>query len=140
MITSARRKANLLFVLGWGLTLLNLAGVLWAIYLPIKLRLLPEQLGGLFYVSNTVEYAFWTTASIAALVLIALAQILFISRLVARMVADLPEIAGAEAALKLAWITAWLTILFCTLSFLYDLRTYRQWQDSQARYDQALRP
>ena len=132
--TQSRRRANRFFALGWFLTSVNLLGVLWAIWLPIDLYAREHRWSFLFFdwafffLDEQVPYAFWACMSLLGLIALALAEILFLERLTRRMVADLPETAAAEAALNVARYSAYVTIIFCMLSFVWDIRIYSRWE------------
>lgn len=123
----AQRRGNILFGIGWFLVLVNLAGIAWAIAVPILLR--AKTMDVFFTFDEALPYALWCVIGVAASAIIALAQIIFLHRLAALMVEDIPESMAAEAALRLARYVAFFTFVLSTASLLWDLKQYRSWVD-----------
>lgn len=137
MATRARpveRRARRLFIVGWFLAVFNLLTILWAIWLPIDLFLRQKQASFLwmdytfFFVDEQTAFAFWASMSIAGLFLFMLFQALYLPRLAASLSVDDPATDAAEAALAIARFLAVVGLLFCFVSFLFDVQRYSTWR------------
>ncbi len=107
--------------------MLNIVGIGWAIYVPIALTLYQQDV--LFTLDGAVTYALQMGASIGAVGIFALLQIFFLGKLARGMVADVPEVAAAEAALRIARWVAVITVVVCIVSLFVSLKLYRRWDD-----------
>lgn len=123
----ARKRGQILFVIGWLFTLLNIAGIVWAIYLPMTLKAMPE--GVFFMLDDGTHFALVGILILIGFLLLGVLQIAFLDRIGARMVEDVEENVAAEASLRLAKFVSYFTILACIGSLLYDVKTYRTWAD-----------
>ena len=126
-IYRAQRKGNIYFGLGWLLTIINLAGIALAIWLPILLHGLPQDV--FFTLDDGISSAMWACIGLAAFATFSILQTLFLPRLAHRMVADIPETVAAEASLRIARYVAFLTLLACVASLFMCVKTYRTWTD-----------
>lgn len=126
-IYRAQRKGNIYFGLGWLLTIVNLAGIAWAIWLPILLHNMPEDI--FFTLDDGVSFSMWGCIGLAAFAIFSVLQTLFLPRLAHKMVADIPETAAAEASLRIARYLAFLTFVACVASLFMCVKTYRTWTD-----------
>ncbi|HET6644607.1 MAG TPA: hypothetical protein VFG65_03825 [Fimbriimonadales bacterium] len=122
-----KRSGSRWFVFGWLLTIFNLLGAAWAIYVPITLNLYQRDV--FFTVDTAVTYGFQLSLTIATVGFIALLEMLFLHRIARRMVHDVPEVAAAEAALKLARFTAVFTLAVCIVSLFLCVKLCRSWSD-----------
>lgn len=124
---ASKRKAYFFFTLGWILTLVNLFGLAWAIYLPFDLSTRIERFGGLFFFDEQGRYALWMSLALLGFSILAILQILFTNRIIIKLVDDIPETYYAESAFRIAYITSWVTVIVCMTSFMYDIRFARDW-------------
>mgnify|MGYP001029513222 CR=1 FL=1 len=146
-VQASKRRARFVFYFAWTLILVNLAGVLWAIYLPLDFRFRFKYPDGLFitflntYIftdrpfssfiwSEQAPYALKATIVMGIFVLLALLQVLFLPRLMYLRGHDVPEVEAAEAAVKLASFSAWIILILGTASLIWDIRVTRQWWDT----------
>ncbi|MGI8923847.1 MAG: hypothetical protein ACR2HJ_07380 [Fimbriimonadales bacterium] len=122
-----QRIGNRYLGIGWLLAILNILGIGWAIYVPIALTHYQEDV--LFTLDGAVTYALQMVASVGAVGIFALLQILFLGKVARGMVADVPEVAAAETALRLARWVAVITVVVCIVSIFVSLKLYRRWDD-----------
>ena len=131
--TMVKRDPNtFLFGLGWALVLVNFAAMAWAVYVPIGFYLYQKDI--LFSLDTAQSYVTLNTLSVVALLMFAMAQILFIGRLAKRMYSDTYETAAAEAALKIARASAVLLAIICLGTLIVDVVYYRRWVDAYIQY------
>lgn len=145
-VQASRRRARFVFYFAWTLVLINLAGILWAIYLPLDLKFRFKYPDGLlitflntyiftdrpfssFTWSDQAPYALKATIVVGVFVLLALLQVIFLRRLMYLRGHDVPEVEIAEAAVKVASFVAWVSLIICMASLIWDIRTTRQWWD-----------
>jgi len=126
-IQHGQRIGNRYLAIGWVLTILNILGIGWAIYVPIALTLYQQDV--LFTLDGAVTYALQMVSSVGVVGIFAFLQILFVGKVARGMVADVPEVAAAEAALRLARWVAVVTALACIVSLYVSLKLYRRWDD-----------
>ncbi len=145
-VQESRRRARFIFYFAWLLILINLAGIVWAIYLPFDFKFRFKYPDGLFitflntYIftdrpfssfawNEQAPYALKATILMGVSVLLALLQVLFLPRLMYLRGHDVPEVEAGEAAVKLATFIAWVTLILGTVSLIWDIRITRQWWD-----------
>lgn len=126
-MASVRDHSGLLFRLGWLLVLANLAGMAWAVYVPIGFYFYQQDI--LFSLDTARTYGLVNTLSVVALLVFGLLQVFFTGRLARLMVRDSYETAAAEASLKVSRASAVVLVLFCTASLVPDVMFYRRWAD-----------
>ena len=126
-LTRAKRKAIFLFVFGWFLTVFNLLGVGWAIFLSFDLRTKMENLGGLFFFDEQGRYALIGSLIVLGFCVSAIFQIIFAQKWALSIMEDIPETEAAESSIRISNLTAWLCAVLCGLAFIYDIRFARDW-------------
>jgi hypothetical protein len=125
----AQRVGRRIFVVGWFFSLLNLFGMVVAVYAVFRLYTFFDPSNVFSTLEDGVSEALTYNLVVGGFAALSLFQFWFLAFLAKKMKADIPETESAEAALKIARYSAAICLAFCVLSLAIITRRYRQWAD-----------
>lgn len=118
-------RAKGILALGWILMGLCILAMLFAVWMPIYVKIRPNQ--EFFFLDEQVPYLYRCCVVLISYSAVALFQVLVVSKLMYSTLRDDMLSAAAESAMKLARVFSIAASLVCFFSFVIVMRTYQTW-------------
>lgn len=134
-IVERQKTANVLFVVGWFLVLVNLAAIAFANYLPFYLDALTK--GPFFFLDEMSRHSRLLVLVATGVYVLVLLQAMFLGKIAhAVMKDDTEQVAAAEGALKLARISAAIALVLMFYGWLRTVQIDQSWQEGYRLQEQ----